>query len=42
MPRTTQLRTYTIKPEMLDAWLALWHAEIVPLRRAHGFGMGPA
>lgn len=42
LTRTTQLRTYTIRPEMLDAWLALWHAEIVPLRRAHGFDMGPA
>ncbi|MFD8071911.1 NIPSNAP family protein [Streptomyces sp. NPDC059718] len=42
MPRTTQLRTYTIKPEMLDAWLGLWHTEIVPLRRAHGFEIGLA
>ncbi|MFJ4849102.1 MULTISPECIES: NIPSNAP family protein [unclassified Streptomyces] len=37
-----QLRTYTIKEGMLDAWLGLLHAEIVPLRRAHGFEIGQA
>ncbi|MDX3073493.1 NIPSNAP family protein [Streptomyces sp. NPDC088354] len=42
MPRTLQLRTYTIRPDALDAWLALWHTEIVPLRRAHGFEIGQA
>jgi hypothetical protein len=31
------LRIYTIRPGELDAWLAEWREQVVPLRRAVGF-----
>ncbi|RBM07334.1 NIPSNAP family protein [Streptomyces sp. PT12] len=37
MPRTTQLRTYTVREGMLDEWVERWRGEIVPLRLALGF-----
>ncbi|MDX3694153.1 NIPSNAP family protein [Streptomyces europaeiscabiei] len=37
MPKTTQLRTYTVRAGMLDEWVERWHAEIVPLRLELGF-----
>lgn len=37
MPKTTQLRTYTVRPGLLDEWVERWRAEIVPLRLALGF-----
>lgn len=42
MPKTTQLRTYTVREGMLDEWVARWRAEIVPLRRELGFTIGGA
>ncbi|MHA4815075.1 NIPSNAP family protein [Streptomyces aculeolatus] len=42
MPRTTQLRTYTVREGMLDEWVERWRAEIVPLRRGLGFTIGGA
>ncbi|MEV0776237.1 hypothetical protein [Streptomyces sp. NPDC050428] len=32
MPKTTQLRTYTVRVGMLDEWVERWRAELVPLR----------
>lgn len=32
-----QLRTYTIKPGEMAAWLEEWGRLIAPLRRRHGF-----
>ncbi|MDK1476371.1 NIPSNAP family protein [Streptomyces sp. 549] len=37
MPRTTQLRTYTVREGMLDEWVERWRREIVPLRLELGF-----
>ncbi|MEU9653178.1 NIPSNAP family protein [Streptomyces sp. NPDC048110] len=37
MPRTTQLRTYTVRDGMLDEWVERWRQEIVPLRLKLGF-----
>ncbi|MBP5867557.1 NIPSNAP family protein [Streptomyces scabiei] len=37
MPKTTQLRTYTVRAGMLDEWVERWRAEIVPLRLELGF-----
>jgi NIPSNAP protein len=37
MPRTTQLRTYTIRQGMLDEWLRRWQEGVVPLRQEYGF-----
>lgn len=37
MPRTVQLRTYTVRPERLDEWVARWRELVVPLRREFGF-----
>ncbi|MGW6457112.1 NIPSNAP family protein [Streptomyces sp. NPDC055078] len=42
MPRTTQLRTYTVREGMLDEWVERWRAEIVPLRLEMGFTIGGA
>lgn len=42
MPRTTQLRTYTVREGLLDEWVERWRAEIVPLRLELGFGLGGA
>lgn len=37
-----QLRIYDIRPGLLDDWVARFHAEIVPPRRAYGFEvLGP-
>jgi hypothetical protein len=37
MPRTVQLRTYTVRPEVLDEWVSRWHELVVPLRLEFGF-----
>lgn len=37
MPKTTQLRTYTVKEGLLDEWVERWRQEIVPLRLELGF-----
>jgi hypothetical protein len=42
MPKTTQLRTYTVRAGLLDEWVERWREEIVPLRLALGFGIGGA
>jgi hypothetical protein len=42
MPRTTQLRTYTVREGMLDEWVERWRAEIVPLRLELGFAIDGA
>ncbi|MGX2996983.1 NIPSNAP family protein [Streptomyces sp. JNUCC 64] len=42
MPRTTQLRTYTVRDGMLDEWVERWRTEIVPLRLELGFAIGGA
>lgn len=42
MPKTTQLRTYTVREGMLDEWVERWRAEIVPLRLELGFTIGGA
>jgi hypothetical protein len=42
MPRTTQLRTYTVREGLLDEWVERWRAEIVPLRLELGFAIGGA
>ncbi|MFD9716168.1 NIPSNAP family protein [Streptomyces sp. NPDC059076] len=42
MPRTTQLRTYTVREGLLDEWVERWRSEIVPLRRELGFEVGGA
>lgn len=42
MPKTTQLRTYTVRDGMLDEWVERWRAEIVPLRLELGFTIGGA
>ncbi|WP_329133512.1 NIPSNAP family protein [Streptomyces sp. NBC_01476] len=42
MPRTTQLRTYTVREGMLDEWVERWRSQIVPLRLELGFEIGGA
>lgn len=42
MPKTTQLRTYTVRDGMLDEWVERWRDEIVPLRLELGFTIGGA
>ncbi|MET9036989.1 NIPSNAP family protein [Streptomyces mirabilis] len=42
MPKTTQLRTYTVRDGMLDEWVERWRAEIMPLRLELGFTIGGA
>jgi hypothetical protein len=37
MPRTTQLRVYTVREGLLDEWAAKWRELIVPLRLEFGF-----
>lgn len=37
MATTTQLRTYTVRPERLDEWVEKWRTLVVPLRRRFGF-----
>ncbi|PJE93832.1 NIPSNAP family containing protein [Streptomyces carminius] len=37
MAKTTQLRTYTVRDGMLDAWVERWRREVVPLRPRLGF-----
>jgi NIPSNAP protein len=37
MPRTTQIRTYTIREGNREEWLRRWRERIVPLRRKFGF-----
>ncbi|MEE1941112.1 NIPSNAP family protein [Streptomyces sp. TRM 70361] len=32
MAKTTQLRTYTVRDGMFDAWLERWRKDVVPLR----------
>ncbi|MBF6414613.1 NIPSNAP family protein [Nocardia cyriacigeorgica] len=42
MPRTTQLRTYTIREGLLDEWAVRWRGLVVPLRLELGFEIGGA
>ncbi len=42
MPRTTQLRTYTIREGLLDEWAVKWRNLVVPLRLELGFEIGGA
>jgi hypothetical protein len=42
MPKTTQLRTYTVRDGLLDEWVQRWRGEIVPLRLELGFTIGGA
>ncbi|MBF6289817.1 NIPSNAP family protein [Nocardia cyriacigeorgica] len=42
MPRTTQLRTYTIREGLLDEWAGKWRDLVVPLRLELGFEIGGA
>lgn len=35
--KTSQLRTYTVRPGQMDAFVELWRTGIVPARLAHGF-----
>ncbi|MEE1774400.1 NIPSNAP family protein [Streptomyces sp. JV185] len=42
MPRTTQLRTYTVHEGLLDEWVRRWRADIVPLRLELGFEISGA
>jgi hypothetical protein len=42
MPRTTQLRPYTVHAGLLDEWVEWWRGCIVPLRPALGFEIGRA
>lgn len=42
MPRTTQLRTYTIREGLLDEWATKWRDLVVPLRIQCGFEIGGA
>lgn len=37
MATTTQIRTYTVRPERLDEWVDRWRTLVVPLRRQFGF-----
>lgn len=37
MPRTVQLRTYTVQAGKLDEWVSKWRELVVPLRREFGF-----
>src|SRR5262245_25241074 len=42
MPRTTQLRTYTIRQGRLEDWVRRWREQIAPLRLEFGFEIGGA
>ncbi|MER5485675.1 NIPSNAP family protein [Streptomyces sp. NPDC002812] len=42
MGKTVQLRTYTVRDGLLDAWVERWREEIVPLRLELGFEIGGA
>jgi hypothetical protein len=35
--RTTQIRTYIVRPERLDEWVTKWRTLVVPLRQQFGF-----
>jgi hypothetical protein len=37
MPRTTQLRIYTVREGRLDEWARRWRELVVPLRLEFGF-----
>jgi hypothetical protein len=37
LPKTIQLRIYTVRPDRLDEWIDKFHRLIVPLRRTLGF-----
>jgi len=37
MPRTVQLRTYTVEAGKLDEWVTKWRELVVPLRLEFGF-----
>ncbi|WP_460706971.1 NIPSNAP family protein [Myceligenerans halotolerans] len=38
----TQLRTYRVRPGLMDEWVRRWKEEIVPLRLKTGFAIGGA
>lgn len=42
MPRTTQLRTYTVRAGLLGEWADKWRTLVVPLRLEFGFEIGGA
>lgn len=42
VPKTVQLRTYTIREGLLEEWAARWRESVVPLRLKLGFGIGGA
>jgi ribosomal protein L11 methylase PrmA len=42
MPKTTQLRTYSVREGLLDEWVDRWRSQIVPLRLELGFEIGGA
>lgn len=42
IPKTTQLRTYTVREGMLDEWVERWREDIIPLRLELGFVIGGA
>jgi hypothetical protein len=37
MLTTTQIRTYSVRPDRLDEWVTKWRTLVVPLRRKFGF-----
>ncbi|GGL15880.1 NIPSNAP family protein [Mangrovihabitans endophyticus] len=37
MPKTTQIRTYDVRPDRLEEWITKFHNLIVPLRHELGF-----
>lgn len=39
MPKTTQLRRYDVKPELLEEFLEWWPSRLLPARRAYGFSL---
>lgn len=39
MPRTLQLRRYSVAPEFLDDFLDWWNERLMPARREFGFSL---
>jgi len=42
VPRTVQLRRYTIKPHLVEEFLTWWQARLVPARTAFAFTVDSA